>query len=133
MTNNKDLIALFINNDECFHGKAVSEEVIKRTESEMGIRFAPDYREYVKNFGVVSFGIHELTGICPSQRLNVKDVTEKARLIFTEIPLDWYVLEDTTIDNVLIWQSRDGSVYQAQPNATPVRIAKNIYEFIEMK
>ncbi|MDR3313690.1 MAG: SMI1/KNR4 family protein [Oscillospiraceae bacterium] len=52
----------------------VTEQQIIEAEQKFGLKFFSDYREYLSEFGIVSFGGHEFTGICSSTRLNVVDV-----------------------------------------------------------
>lgn len=58
---------------------AAKEEEINEAENQLGVRFSEDYRAYLLNYGEVSFGSHELTGICRSERINVVNVTEEAK------------------------------------------------------
>lgn len=91
--------------------KGASEDEVRQAEQALGLRFAEDYRAYVSEYGAASFAGHELTGVCPSRRLNVVDVTTLER-DSSDVPADWYVIEQTNIDDIVIWQSADGAVYQ---------------------
>ena len=116
-----------------FHALAgASEEQIAQAERALSLRFAVDYRQYVRAFGAVSAAGHELTGICASRRLNVVDVTLSARAAQPAIPRDWYVLEEANIDGILVWQSGAGEVFQTQPGAEPVKLAASIREYLSM-
>ena len=109
-----------------------SEEQIAQAERALSLRFADDYRQYVRAFGAVSAAGHELTGICASRRLNVVDVTLSARAAQPAIPRDWYVLEEANIDGILVWQSGAGEVFQTQPGAEPVKLAASIREYLNL-
>lgn len=116
-----------------FHALAgASEEQIAQAERALSLRFAVDYRQYVRAFGAVSAAGHELTGICASRRLNVVDVTLSARAAQPAIPRDWYVLEEANIDGILVWQSGAGEVFQTQPGAEPVKLAVSIREYLNL-
>ena len=108
--------------------KGISEEEITRAETALGLHFSTDYRQYVSAFGVASYDSHELTGICASKRLNVVDVTlsERARV---SVPADWYVLEQTHIDNIVVWQSDEGEVYWVYSNGTITKVARSLSEY----
>lgn len=67
--------------------------------------------------GVASYEGHELTGVCPFPRLSVVSVTQQERAANPAIPSAWYVLEQTNIDDLVIWQDASGAVYQAMPGA----------------
>lgn len=109
----------------------VTEEVVKEAEQALEVSFSKEYRDYLFIFGVVSFRGHELTGITKSKRLNVVDVTKKARQYTANVPADWYVIEETNIDGIVIWQSAEGTIYQTQPGHTPVMICKSLSEYID--
>lgn len=116
-----------------FHALAgASEEQIAQAERALSLRFADDYRQYVRAFGAVSAAGHELTGICASKRLNVVEVTLSARGAQPAVPQDWYVLEEANIDGILVWQSGAGEVFQTQPGAEPVKLAASIREYLNM-
>ena len=116
-----------------FHALAgASEEQIAQAERALSLRFADDYRQYVRAFGVVSASGHELTGICASKRLNVVEVTLSARGAQPAVPQDWYVLEEANIDGIVIWQSGTGEVFQTQPDAEPVKLAGGICEYLSL-
>ena len=109
-----------------------SEEQIAQAERALSLRFAVDYRQYVRAFGAVSAAGHELTGICASRRLNVVEVTLSARAVQPAVPQDWYVLEEANIDGIVIWQSSAGEVFQTQPGAEPVKLAASICEYLNL-
>ena len=109
-----------------------SEEQIAQAERALSLRFADDYRQYVRAFGAVSAAGHELTGVCASRRLNVVEVTLSAKAAQPAIPRDWYVLEEANIDGIVIWQSGAGEVFQSQPGAEPVKLAASIREYLDM-
>lgn len=116
---------------ENYHGfVAATKEQIDEAQEKLGLTFASDYREYLSSAGVASFGGHELTGVCPSKRLDVVSVTKNNRKITCGINAAWYVLEELNIDQVTIWQDADSSIYCVAPHGKPVRIAKNIIEYI---
>ena len=92
----------------------ITEEQIKDAEEKLGVRFAEDYREYVAVFGTASYYGHELTGICTSDSsVNVIDVTVAEREFISNIPNGWYVIEQTHVDGIVIWQDEKGRVYRA--------------------
>ena len=79
---------------KAFHSlKGVTSEAIKDAEEKLGLKFANEYVDYLKEYGVASFFGHELTGICSSARLNVVDVTIEERNYNQGIPSQLYVVE----------------------------------------
>lgn len=109
-----------------------SAEQISNAEKDLALRFADDFREYLFAFGIASSDGHEFTGICNSKRLNVVDVTLSERSIHPTIPQDWYVLEEASIDGIVIWQSGTGEVYQSQPGRASVKLADSFCDYLNL-
>lgn len=110
--------------------KPATAQQVESAEGALQLRFSNDYREYVLACGAASFDGHELTGVCPSKRLSVVDVTLSEREYTPFIPAGWYVIEQLNIDGIVIWQSEDGSVYQTAPGISPQRIGESLVEYV---
>ena len=110
--------------------KAPTAQEVAMAEQTLGVTFAADYRDYVTALGVASYEGHELTGVCPFPRLNVVSVTRQERAANPAIPSSWYVLEQTNIDDLVIWQDASGAVYQAIPGHVPEKICATMQEYI---
>lgn len=89
--------------------KAPTAQEVTQAEQSLGVTFAADYRDYVAALGVASYEGHELTGVCPFPRLSVVSVTQQERAANPAIPSAWYVLEQTNIDDLVIWQDASGA------------------------
>lgn len=109
-----------------------TKEQIKCAEDTLGLTFAKEYFEYLTEFGCASFYGHELTGICKSARLDVVQVTTKLRNLNKDILCDWYVIEETNIDGISVWQDSKGNVYTKAPNVAYKIIAKSFSEYLEL-
>lgn len=107
-----------------------SEEEISKVELALGVSFAPDYREYLKEIGLACFNGHEMTGITNIARVDVEKVTRTQKEYNPSVPDAWYVVEETNIDGIVVWQSATGEVYQTAPGSTAIRIANNLTEYI---
>lgn len=108
------------------------DEEIKRAEDELQLKFSNEYGEYLLNYGVATFQGHELTGLTKSSRLNVIAVTRKEREKTPFVPNSCYVVEDTNIDGIVIWQMSSGEVFQTQSGCSETKILyKSLYEYIE--
>ena len=108
-----------------------STEQIKEAESILGLTFAKEYKEYLSAFGCASIYGHEFTGICNATRLDVVNVTNEQKSFNAGIPDDWYIIEETQIDGIVIWQNAKGTVYAKSPNGSPKKIAKSFSEYID--
>lgn len=118
-----DIIETLKNAPDYIGGAGRTDAEIESAEIQLGVEFAPDYRCYLKEIGLACFDGHELTGICKSARLNVVDVTTTQREVYPEA-CSWYVIEETNIDGIIIWQSSKGEIYQT----SPVNKARKIFD-----
>lgn len=107
-----------------------TEDQITDAESALGLTFSEEYRTYLANFGAASFDGHELTGIVKSPHLNVVNVTFDEKQKHPDIPDDWYVVEQLHIDDVSIWQSSNGEVFQLLPGAAPMQLATTLASYV---
>jgi hypothetical protein len=105
------------------------EAQVALAEKELSLKFAKDYRSYVMMMGAAIFDGHELTGVCSSDRLNVVSVTIEERKFASELPADCYVLEQTHIDGIVIWQDINGNIYRTIPGRKAEKIAGSIAEY----
>ena len=129
--NDNDIVKTMQAKPDLFARKPATESEIKNAESDLGLHFACDYKEYLKAFGAASYFGHELTGICKSTRLNVVDATRSKREYCAGIPQSWYVIEDTGMDDILIWQDSNGDVYMTERSSASQKIATSLFEYID--
>lgn len=126
-----DIIEVLSKLEDFSFVKGVSENDIAKAEENLGVQFAPDYKQYLAEYGLASADGHELTGIVKSPRLNVVDVTIKLRKKFKNVPVDAYVLEEVGIDKLVIFQISDGSIYKATPESQFIKVADSLSEYLE--
>ena len=74
---------------------------------------------------------HELTGLCDGKRLDVIKITNFEKNFAKNISQDWYVVEQTNIDGIVIWQDKDGIVYQVNANGSIDNTYPSLTEYIE--
>lgn len=115
---------------KAFHSlKGVTSEAIKDAEEKLGLKFANEYVDYLKEYGVASFFGHELTGICSSARLNVVDVTIEERNYNQGISSQLYVVEETNYDNVVVWQDASGAIYKTAPGEKIEKVGTSLAKY----
>jgi len=125
-------IVAIISKQKAFRQRTPVEiETINIVEQKLNVRFSIEYKEYLLAFGEASIYGHELTGICESKRLNVVDVTIEERERDENIPDDFYVIEQTHTDDIVIWQSGTGEIYKSQPNCNYIKICDSLCRYIE--
>lgn len=110
--------------------KPTTESDVLDAETKLGMKFAKEYTEIIREYGAFSCLGHEFTGICESKRLNVVEVTlaERNNNPYTS---ELYVIENVNIDSILVWQSSDGTVYQTIGASKPTKISDSITEYIK--
>lgn len=110
--------------------KGASLESIMKAEESLGLKFAKDYKEYIQQFGSVSCGGHELTGISEDPSLNVVKVTLKNLKKNQNVKTPLYVVEETNIDGIVIWQAESGEVFKAEYKEVPEKIHESLIEYV---
>ena len=113
--------------------KAATDVDITDAELQLRVSFSEDYKEYLCTFGAILADGIELTGIANSEHRNVVLVTKQERGLNAEVPHSMYVIENTYIDGIIIWQDSEGIVYQSSPNSKPEQIAKSLSEYVSAR
>lgn len=103
---------------------------INAAEQELQVRFTKEYRKFLMVCGIASAAGHEFVGICGSPRMGVVAVTNAARIANPHVSTDWYVVEQTNIDGITIWQAPDGGVYQVAGGRVK-RLCNSLSEYID--
>lgn len=111
--------------------KSPSTKEIEAAELQLRLYFANDYKDYLANFGAIIADGIELTGITKSEYRNVTSVTLQEWKLNSNIPHTMYVIEQTGIDGIIIWQDSNGIVYQSSPNTKPKQICKSLNDYIK--
>jgi len=111
--------------------KKTSDAEIKDAEISLRLAFSNEYKDYLREFGAVALHGMELTGIISVAYRNVVMVTKEEWDLNPKVPHNMYVIENTCIDGVIIWQDTTGRVYRTDPNSAPVKIADSLQEYIE--
>ena len=126
------LVDYIKNYPDALCGKAGNEEDIKEAEATLNLSFSNEYRAYLRAITSAALDGRELTGICKSKRLNVTDATLKQRKLNPDIPDTMYVVEETNIDGIVIWQDNTGTVYQTAPGIRLTKIANSIKDYLNL-
>ena len=125
-----ELIEIMRCKPDFYAEKGVSMFQIEQAETVLGLRFAPDFKECLREFGAVSFGGHELTGFSADPNLDVVRVTQKNRSK-NNVGKNLYVIEEAHIDGIVIWQDADGIVYETTPKSEAKKIAQSLAEYLD--
>lgn len=128
----KNIVTTIEEFEDAITGNGIDESVIRRNEQKLGIQFSNEYREYLENYGIAAANGHELTGICEIKRLNVADVTIYEKSKMASIPANCYVIEQTNIDGIVIWQSTSGEIFQTGPEKQTIKVCNSLQEYIKL-
>lgn len=109
------------------------EQDISNAEKELNTIFAADYHCYLERIGLASFNGHELTGITSNGRLSVVQATRQELLLQPDIPASWYVIEQVTIDGLVVWQCPSGKIYLSAPGHPARKIYDSFEAFIKVE
>ena len=110
--------------------KSASRTEITAAELQLRISFSDEYKDYLSTFGAIMADDIELTGISKAEHRNVVPVTKQEWDLNNNVPHSMYVVENTGIDGVIIWQDASGVIYQTFPNEKPKQIASSLNEYI---
>ena len=126
-----NIIKVLRASEDLMAGKGATNDQIKEASETLGLSFAKDYFLYLQEFGLAYVNGHELTGIGIIPRNDVVSVTLEKRELphVRNIPEDWYVLEDTNIDSIVIWQDSNGVVYMETPGMIK-QIASSMADYL---
>ena len=113
--------------------KPATDIDIKDAEIQLRVSFNEEYREYLLAFGAIMADGIELTGIAKSAHRNVVNQTKQERELNPKIPDNMYVVENTGVDGIIIWQDTIGEIYQSSPNKEPKKIADSLSEYISSR
>ena len=102
-----------------------------KAESVLGIRFHEEYRNYLLEYGVASFGSHEFLGLGGDDYLNVVQETLQERENNQDFPRNCYIIENFGIDGILILQGEEGDVFE-WCNGALKKICDDMREYIYM-
>lgn len=111
----------------------VSENMIEQAEAKLELRFSAEYIKFLFSCGVAMADGHEFVGLGSSKRLDVVENTLEERNMNPKVPMKLYVVEQTGIDGIVIWQSSSGEVYKTEPNKVPKKICNSLLEYIDME
>ena len=110
--------------------KGAGDDAVKAAEAALGLKFSAEYRRYLEAFGAASAAGHEFTGICDSERLDIVSATETERAAIPDVPGCWYVVEQTNMDGITIWQDKNGFVYMTSPDSPARKIARSLADYL---
>ena len=90
----------------------VESSKIAQAEESLGVNFSKDFWKYTQKFGYIEVDGMELCGVVDSRHVSTVIRTQNMRELFSDFPMDCYVIESVGIDNAVMVQKPDGKIYQ---------------------
>ena len=119
-----------LRNNPCFYAEQGASAIqIEQAEKALGLEFASDFKECLREFGAFSFRSHELTGFSSDQSLDVVEATQKNRQKHG-VPENLYVIEEAHVDGIVVWQNANGTVYETSLRSGTKKIANSLAEYL---
>ena len=125
-----DIIEALNNQSDLLHGEGVSEQEIFNAEAELKLKFSDSYITYLVEFGVAGYSGHALSGLSGAKWTNVVELTKREKDYNSFVPKDFYVIEYTGIDGIVIWQSQNGKIYITQDISAPELLCNSFEEYV---
>ena len=100
-------------------------------ENELGVRFNKEFIDVVYEYGNVKSKDFELLGL--GNENNVVEATFNEWALNNKVPHDMYVIENTMVEDVVVWQDNEGMIYESYPNCTPIKISDSLASYLTSK
>jgi len=116
-----------------YHSTGATQKQIRHAEEALGLSFAPEYKEYLAQFGYISAGSMELCGI-GTDHIDIIEETQYTRdmsQVFDTFPDNLYAVDSLGIGGIVIVQSATGEIYETAPNFPPNKIFDSLAEYIQ--
>lgn len=110
--------------------KPATATQITDAELQLNVKFNDEYKEYLSAFGAILADGIELTGIAKAAHRNVVYITKREWELNPKVSHNMYVVENTCVDGIIIWQDTNGLIYQTSPETEPKQIAKSLSDYI---
>ncbi|HEM6303218.1 TPA: SMI1/KNR4 family protein [Streptococcus suis] len=94
-----------------YSSSPASEQEVVEAESKLRLTFPADYKDYLKEFGVISFYGTEWNGLKGDTWTDVVATTLEARSLYENFPKEKFILEDLHFDNMLVLADSTGKVF----------------------
>lgn len=105
---------MVVSNESYDANSPATDSEISLAQKELGVTFAKDYIAFLKQYGVLTVGSHEIYGLgTKAGHLDVVKETKSISKYFKTKGL--YVIESVGVDSVFICADSKGSLYQVSP------------------
>lgn len=108
-----------------------SEEQIEKAEKRLGLKFSKEYKEYLKEFGMISFYGTEWSGLNIDGYFNVVNMTEDEKALNKYFPEKYFAIENLAVDGVIFVSNEEGKIYSIQYDKKEL-ICNSLCEYLDI-
>ena len=109
----------------------VSKEQIERAEKRLNLKFSEEYKEYLKEFGMISFYGTEWSGLNIDGYFNVVNMTEDEKALNKYFPEKYFAIENLAVDGVIFVSNEEGKIYSIQYDKKEL-ICNSLSEYLDI-
>ena len=108
-----------------------SKEQIERAEKRLNLKFSEEYKEYLKEFGAISFFGNEWSGLNIDGYFNVVNMTEDEKALNKYFPEKYFAIENLAVDGVIFVSNEEGKIYSIQYDKKEL-ICNSLCEYLDI-
>ncbi|QYR62206.1 SMI1/KNR4 family protein [Fusobacterium polymorphum] len=108
-----------------------SKEQIERAEKRLNLKFSEEYKEYLKEFGAISFFGNEWSGLNIDGYFNVVNMTEDEKALNEVFPEKYFAIENLAVDGIIIISNEEGKIYSIQYDKKEL-ICNSLSEYLDI-
>ena len=112
-------------------GTGCDDAQILEAEKTLNVKFPNDYKEYLKEFGRITFYGTEWTGLNTKGYRNVIEATKDEKSYNKDFPDGYFVLENLGIDSKMAIVNEKGEVYVLQHEKKEL-ICDSLEEYLDL-
>lgn len=108
-----------------------NEEQIVRAEKRLNLKFSKEYKEYIKEFGMISFFATEWSGLNVDGYFNVVNMTEDEKALNETFPEKYFAIENLAVDGIIVISNEEGEIYSLQYDKKEL-ICSSLSEYLDI-
>ena len=112
-------------------GKGIFDEWIIKAEKRLNLKFSEEYKEYLKEFGAISFFGNEWSGLNIDGYFNVVNMTEDEKALNEVFPEKYFAIENLAVDGIIIISNEEGKIYSIQYDKKEL-ICNSLSEYLDI-
>lgn len=125
-----DIINKIKTKHKVYHLSGCTVEEVIEAEKVLQLSFSEEYRNYLMNYGAISFGSHEFTGLGGDEHIDVVFITQEEKKLNPNIPNDCIVIENLGIEGIIILQDSNGEIYCLDQNSNLEKVSHSFSAYI---